>query len=293
MHTDPAGLRHPLERTTVRVVAALALVMTLAMLGLLLWGADLLAAIPVVGRYTTEAKLLLVAAFTAPILATYARQRRRMLAQAESIRVSAAQLPEIHAKLVAYAERAGIAVPELYVSEVIDRTTTFTWNDHTCIVLCTKELTIDSESFDDALDFSLAREVGAICLGHAAIGQELLESFVSPFPFLRAPLHHMRTYSCDRYGAFLAPCALRALLAEASGERLRSRVNPDAYFRQLDRTAPLGRLRSLLILIRTKIPLAYRVRELRRAGLLVTTWSSPDRVPAPDPEGRIESPPMS
>lgn len=290
MHTDPADLRHPRERSTVRVVATLALVMTLTMLGLLLWGADLLARLPVVGRYTTEAKLLLVAAFTAPLIATWARQRRRLLAQAEAIRVSAAQLPELHAKLVTYAERAGIPVPELYVSEVIDRTTTFTWNEHTCIVLCTKELTVDSESFDDKLDFALAREVGAICLGHAAVSQELLESFVSPFPFLRAPLHHMRTYSCDRYGAFLAPCALRALLAEASGERLRSRVDADAYFRQLDGTAPLGRWRSIMLLIRARVPLAYRVRELRRAGLLTAAPLAPTGDPGPGREARSDSP---
>lgn len=281
MTSDPAALRHPLERPTVRVVTSLALVLTITLLALLLWGADFLARIPVVGRYTTEAKLLLVAAFTAPAFATYARRRRRMLAQAESIRVSAAQLPDVHARLTAHAEHAGIPVPELYVSEVIDHTTTFTWQEHTCIVLCTKELTIDSESFDDALDFALAREVGAICLGYASVRQELLESFVSPFPFLRAPLHHVRTYSCDRYGAFLAPCALRALLAQASGERLRNRVNPDAYFTQLDRALPPGRLWTWLPLIKQKIPLAYRLRELRHSGLLQSVAAPPVAAPPP------------
>lgn len=134
--------------------------------------------------------------------------------------------------------------------------------------------------------------MGAICLGYAAAGHELLESFVAPMPFLRAPLLHMRTYSCDRYGAFLAPCALRALLSQASGDRLRSRVNPDAYFRQLDRAAPPGRLRLLLLLIRAEIPLAYRVRELRRAGLLTTDGSGPPVAPPLDrPVGPAERPP--
>ncbi len=285
MRTNPAAFRHPLEKRTTWVVATVGIALSLTMLSLLLWGADLLASVPVVGAYVLEAKVLLVAVFTAPLVTTYARRRRRMLVQAESIRVSAAQLPEVYAKLVSHAERAGIPVPELYVSDVIDHTTTFTWQEHTCIVLCTKEFTDDSEAFDDALDFSLAREVGAICLGYAAAGHELLASFVAPIPFLRAPLLHMRTYSCDRYGAFLAPCALRALLGQASGERLRSRVNPDAYFRQLDRAAQPGRLRSLLLLIRAEIPLAYRVRELRRAGLLTTDGSRPPVTPPLDRPG--------
>jgi hypothetical protein len=279
MRTDPDAFRHPLERRTTLVVAVLGATLSLTMLGLLLWGTELLEVIPLVRIYSTEAKVVLVAAFTTPLLATYARRRRRMLAQEESIRVSAAQLPEVYARLGAHAERAGIPVPELYVSEVIDRTTTFTWQGHTCIVLCTNELTNDSESFDDALDFSLAREVGAICLGYADTRHELLESFVSPFPFLKAPLFRMRTYSCDRYGAFLAPCALRALLSKASGERLRSRVNADAYFRQLDRAAKPGLLWSLLPLLRMKIPLAHRVRELRRAGLLTADAAAPATAP--------------
>lgn len=275
MRTDPAAFRHPLERRTTLIVAVVGATLALTMLSLLLWGTELLQLIPFLRFYSTEAKVVLLAAFTTPLLATYARRRRRMAAQEESIRVSAAQLPDVYAKLVSHAERAGIPVPELYVSEVIERTTTFTWQGHTCIVLCTNELTNDSESFDDALDFSLAREVGAICLGYANTERELLESFVSPFPFLKAPLFHMRTYSCDRYGAFLAPCALRALLSEASGERLRSRVNADAYFRQLDRAAKPGVLSTLLPLVRMKIPLAHRVRELRRAGLLTTDGAGP------------------
>jgi hypothetical protein len=291
MRTDPEAFRHPFERRTTLIVAVLGAALSLTLLSLLLWGTELLETIPFLRLYSTEAKVVLIAAFTTPLVATYARRRRRMLAQEESIRVSAAQLPEVFAKLEAHAARAGIPVPELYVSEVIERTTTFTWQGHTCIVLCTNELTNDSESFEDALDFSLAREVGAICLGYAATERELLESFVSPFPFLKAPLMHMRTYSCDRYGAFLAPCALTALLSEASGERLRSRVNADAYFRQLDRTTKRGLLWSLLPLVRMKIPLAHRVRELRRAGLLSNRQvPAIQQVSANQQEGQVAPP---
>jgi hypothetical protein len=266
--TDPAGLRHPMERRTTRVIVALDIVLVLTMLGLLLWGTEWLERLPVVGRYGGEAQLLLVAVFAAPLMATYARRRRRMLAQEESIRVSATQLPGLHDLLVAHANRAGIPVPELYLSEAIDETTTFAWRDHTCIILSTHELSFHQESLDDVLDFTLAREVGAICLGYTSLRNELLASFVAPIPFLRAPLNHMRTYSRDRYGAVLAPRALRALLCEATGDRLQNRVDPDAYFNQLERPRKLGLWMSVVPLLRVKLPLTYRVRELRRAGLL-------------------------
>jgi hypothetical protein len=279
---DPAGLRHPLERRIVRTVVALDIVVVLTLLGLLLWGAEMLERLPMVGRYVGEGRLLLVAVFAAPVVATWARRRRRMLAQRESIQVTATQLPEMHNKLVAHAARVGIPVPELYLSEAIDRTITFTWQEHTCIVLCTREFTSDLDSFDDVLDFMLAREVGAICLGYASAGNELLASFVAPIPFLRAPLRHVHTYSCDRYGAFLAPHALRALLCEATGDRLRNRVDPNEYFAQLDRTRTSRLWASLLPLVRVKLPLAYRVRELRRAGLLRADTHRPRVTPPPD-----------
>jgi hypothetical protein len=283
---DPVGLRHPMERTTTRVVAALDIVFVLGLLGLLLWGAEWLERVPIVGRYSGDAQVLLVAVFAAPFMVTYARRRRRMLAQEESIRVSATQLPAIHGLLVAHATRAGIRVPELYLSEAIDETTTFTWRDHTCIILSTRELSLHQESFDDVLDFMLAREVGAICLGHASLGNELLASFVGPIPFLRAPLSHMRTYSCDRYGAFLAPRALSALLCEATGERLRNRVDPDAYFTDLERVRRSGFWAWVVPLVRVRLPLAHRVRELRRAGLLTNDNGNPPVTPPIDREAR-------
>lgn len=266
--SGPTALRHPLEERTVRVVLVLDAIMVVTVLGLLIWGTEWLEGLPVVGRFTGEAKVLLAAVFAAPVMATYARRRRRIQAQEESIRVSETQLPEVHQKLVAYCERVGIPVPELYLSEAIDRTTTFTWQDHTCVILSTHEISAHPESFDDILEFTLAREVGSICLGHASFKNELLASFVAPIPFLRAPLSHMRTYSRDRYGAFLAPRAIRALLSEATGERLRNRVDLDAYFAQLDQSRGLGLWASMISLVKVRLPLTYRVRELRRAGLL-------------------------
>jgi hypothetical protein len=265
---DPAGLRHPLERNTTRIVVALDVVLVLTLLALLLVGAEWLERVPMVGRYATEAPLILLAVFAGPIMATYTRRRRRMLAQEESIRVSTTQLPEVYERLVAHCTKVGIPVPELYLSEAVARTTRFASEGHTCIILSTDELAIHQESFEDVIDFTLAREVGAICLGYTSLAQELLASFIGPFPFLRAPLSHMHTYSCDRYGAYLAPGALPALICEATGERLRNNVDPIEYFTEVERARRSGFWALVVPMIRLKLPLTYRIRELRRAGLL-------------------------
>src|SRR5262245_35782073 len=123
--SDPAGLRHPLERNTTRIVVALDVALVLTLLALLLLGAEWLERLPVVGRYTGEAQFVLLAVFAGPIMATYARRRRRMLTREESIHVSTTQLPEIYNRLVAHCTRVEIAVPELYLSEAVPRTTTF------------------------------------------------------------------------------------------------------------------------------------------------------------------------
>ncbi len=265
---DPAELRHPMETRATRVIVVLDVIVVLTALGVLFWGTELLERLPVAGQYAGEAKFLLAAVIGAPVMATYVRRRRRKLALEESLVVSETQMPEIHNLLVEHCKRVGIPVPELYLSEAIDQTTTFTWGQHTCIILCTHDLLANPDSIDDILDFTLAREVGSICLGYVSLRNEMLSSFVARIPLLRWPVNHIRAFSRDRYGAFLAPSALRALMSEATGERLRARVNPDAYFTQLERTPRPGFWTFLYSLFRPKLPLTFRVRELRRAGLL-------------------------
>jgi hypothetical protein len=137
-----------------------------------------------------------------------------------------------------------------------------------CIVLSTHDFDLFPCAADDMIDFALGREVGSICLDHTRLRQGLLSTFVAPFPCLRGPLHEIRTYSRDRYGAVLAPRALRAHMVTASGDRLLKRIDVDAYFAQLDQGAEGGFWNSIIWLLRKRVPLAHRVEQLRRAGLL-------------------------
>jgi hypothetical protein len=261
-------LRHPLEKRIVNVVAVLDAMLVLLVLSLLVLGAEWLDARPAVAKYKTHARILLVLVLGAPALVTYATRRHRILAQEESIRVGATQLPEIHGVLVEYCRRAGIPVPDLFVSDGVDHTTAFAWRGHQCVILSTHDFTSFPGAFDEVVEFALAHAVGSICLGHTSYRQELLRSFVAPIPFLRGPLHQIRTYSRDRYAAVLAPRAIRALIVAASGDRLLNRVDLDAYFAQLDEASERGFLKAVVWLLRRRVPLAHRVRQLRRAGLL-------------------------
>jgi hypothetical protein len=231
-------------------------------------GAERLSAIPFVSQYLGHGKILVIAVLAAPLLAAFTMRRRRMLAWEESIRISERQLPEVHEVLVRHCRRIGVPLPDLYLSDGVEHTTSFSWRHRNTIVVSTHDFDRWPDAFDDVIDFAIAREVGSICLGHTSFGSELLKWSVAPFPFLRTPLHTIRTYSCDRYGAFLAPRAIRAVIVAASGDRLRNRVDLDAYLAQLDEESETGWWASLIRLFIKRVPLAYRVQELRRAGLL-------------------------
>ena len=118
------------------------------------------------------------------------------------------------------------------------------------------------------IDFALAREVGSIASATRVSGRSCWRRSWRPSPVLRGPLHEIRTYSRDRYGAVLAPRALRALLVTASGDRLLHRIDVEAYFAQLDQETEGGVWNSIIWLLRKRVPLAHRVEQLRRAGLL-------------------------
>src|SRR5262245_58017025 len=79
------GLRHPLERRVATLVSVIDAVLMAAILGILFLGAEWLEARGALagyaGQYVGHAKLLLALVLGAPILATFMRRRRRLIAQ--------------------------------------------------------------------------------------------------------------------------------------------------------------------------------------------------------------------
>lgn len=267
-HADRERLRHPLERRVKTLVALCDAFLVAIVVSLLLFGAEWISARPTLAKYKSHGRLLLIAVLSAPLVAMYAQRHRRLLAREEGVHVGPTQLPEIYDVLMRHCRRLGVPPPELYVSDGVDRTTSFHWRGHDSIILSTHDFELCPGSFDDIVDFALARELGSICLGHTSFRSELLKFSVAPFPFLRGPLHTVKTYSCDRYGALLAPRAIRAVIVAATGDRLQSRFNLDAYLAQLDESVEKGISVSMIRLVSKRVPLARRVQELRRAGLL-------------------------
>ena len=266
---DPARLRHPLEKRVEAIVTAVDAILVTAIAGFLFWGTEWLETRPSLAQYEPHAQVLLALLLGAPIIATFIRRRRRLLAQEDSIRISESQLPDVHAVLVKHCRRIGIPVPELFISDTVEHTTSFGWRQHRCIILSTHDFSMAPEAFDDIVDFVLAREVGSICLGYTSYRNELLASWVAPIPFLRHPLNRLRTFSRDRYGAFLAPRSFRALIAAACSDRLRERVGLATYLSQLDEETDFrGVTNSLVWLLKKRVPLGHRIRELQRAGML-------------------------
>ena len=210
----------------------------------------------------------MLAVGAAPIAAGMARRKRRLVALEDSIQITATQLPEVHRRLVAHCQRLDLDEPELYLSDNVEHTTALGWAGRPCIILSTHDFCTSPEAFDDIVDFALAREVGSICLGHTSYRNDLLTSFVAPLPFLRAPLHQVRTFSRDRYGAYLAPCALRALIVASSGDRLLNRVDTAALLAHIDAMGSPTLWGTLVRLQRKRVPLSAQYRELRRSGLL-------------------------
>jgi hypothetical protein len=130
----------------------------------------------------------------------------------------------------------------------------------------------------DVLAFTLGSELGRLRLGHASWWNDVLLTFISKIPVIRAPLSRVATYSRDRYGAFLAPDGIRGLLVLASGRRVLKSVNIDDYLTQVSEYG--GFWARLAGAVRTAPPVSYRIQMLWAAGL----WTSGhgQNRPAPD-----------
>src|SRR5262245_5581950 len=130
---DVRQLRHPLERRVAALVTLVDLMLMAMLLGILFLGAEWLETFPALQDYKGHVKILLALVMGAPIVATFLRRRRRFLAQEDSIRIGERILPEVHAMLARHCQRVGIPLPELYLSESVDETTSFSWRNHQCI----------------------------------------------------------------------------------------------------------------------------------------------------------------
>ena len=235
----------------------------------------------VMAKYSHQIRAGAIAAIlTVPSLGLV-RNNRLLFIRGNSIRLSKDQFGPVYEILEGHCRRLGMAgPPELYLTDqAISRPAqAFSAWRKDYIVLRTDFLETPIENVRDVLAFTLGSELGRLRLGHASWWNDVLLTFISKIPVIRAPLSRVATYSRDRYGAFLAPDGIRGLLVLASGRRVLTSVNIDDYLTQVSEYG--GFWARLAGAVRTAPPVSYRIQMLWAAGL----WTSDhgQNRPAPD-----------
>lgn len=150
------------------------------------------------------------------------------------VRLSEAQLPELHARVLAGARKLGMArVPEVYVLQSGGLLNAFATKllSRRYVILCSD--LVDQCEDPRQLDFVIAHE-----LAHHAAGHVSKLFFLLPFrmvPLLGAAYSRACEYTCDRTALFVVEepeAAMRGLLVLAAGGKLAARANLSAFAAQ-------------------------------------------------------------
>lgn len=293
---DESRLQHPLERPIFIAYAVMNIVIVAAAIGAVRAGfnwvgthpllAKFLEDHPVVTDFVGQIGTVIVLAIVAPLAIPVIRNLRWAFIRGNSIRLSPDQVPQIHSILEEHCRKLGLSyVPDLYLSEdaISGPAQAFSVWRRDYIVLNAKLAEIETAENRAALAFALGRELGRVRLGHLKWWNEMLIAHVSRIPFLRSPLLHARTYSCDRYGAFLAASGFNELLAQAAGRKLLKNLNLGDYLRQAREYH--GFWARLAGITNESPPLLWRARALCDAGFFQLDQ---DRSPLARSEDRDE-----
>lgn len=263
-------LRHPLERPVFILFAILNLAIMSGAVYLAVAGAPWLGSHPLIKKNIARMRTFAIIAVLSPPALVVFRHARYAYVRCNSIRLSTAQIPEIHAIHVRHCGRLGVdPVPELYFSDTVKYgpANAFTSWGLSYIVLGSDYLQPKLGDLTDVNAFHLGRQLGRLRLGHASWVHELLLSYVMRIPYVKNLLVHIRTFSEDRYGAYLAPEGLRGLTIVAAGRRMLSSVNTSEVLKQAQ---SYGGFWAFVSGLSKENPhVMRRISELLEAGLLV------------------------
>src|SRR4051812_5464766 len=244
-------LRHPAERPVFVFTVLLNVALVASAVALVRLGGDWMAHYPRVARAAESAQAAGVALILAPFALTMLRNRRLAAIRANAVRLTRTQIPGIHDDYESMCATLGVQnPPELYVAddEIDQPSAAYSAHGTHFIVLDTRFLQKDLAEVRPVIHFLLARELGRIRLGHTHWLDEMLLGYLNRIPVLRNPLLHTRTYSHDRYAAWLAPDAVRGLVVLASGRHMLAHVDVEQFLRQA--RAVRGRLPRVVSLTR-------------------------------------------
>jgi hypothetical protein len=267
-HIEERDLRHPQDRLVFIASVVLNLALMAAAVYLVASGQDWLKSHPFLKKSAEQIRTLAILAIFALPAATLIRNARRGLIRGNSIRLSRDQFGAVYGLLESHCKKLGLTtMPEIYITNSAIRGPAMAFSSwkHDYIVLSQSVVDGSLEVNGDVMAFILGRELGRIRLGYTRLWAEILLTYVLKIPYLNRPITKVRTYSCDRYGAFLAPEGVRGLVMSASGRRLLQNVNIENYIRQAagrdDFWARLARMGT------PSPPVLFRLKALYNAGL--------------------------
>jgi Zn-dependent protease with chaperone function len=196
------------------------------------------------------------------------------------VRVSSAQLPDIHKKVQDAARKLGLStVPEVYIVQAGGILNAFATK-----LLSRRFVIIYSDLLDACdvgrpgevteLDFVIGHEIGHLAAGHLAWQWFLLPSRI--IPLLGPAYSRAREYTCDLCGQAAVDnveVSSRALAILAAGGRAGRKVNLDLFVEQ---AADTGRFWMAIFELNSSHPfLSKRVAAIRAANGIATQASAP------------------
>src|ERR1051326_2191464 len=181
-----------------------------------------------------------------------------------SIKLGPDQLPHLHVRLTAMAEKLGMKrVPEAYLMQAGGALNAFATKLFRANFVVLYSDLVEACGEDDAsLDFVIGHELGHIRAGHVRFQWLLIGRF---FPFIGGAYSRAREYTADRYGFAVTSdprAATRGLVLLAAGPRHAKEVNVEAMLRQRhDMNSVAMKIGSWMS---THPPISDRIAELDR-----------------------------
>jgi Zn-dependent protease with chaperone function len=163
------------------------------------------------------------------------REVQRATTRGTAVQLSERQFPELYRTAEEFAAALGLTRrPDLFVANGNGTLNAFAAQaaGHDYVVL-NSELFAHLQAHNrDGLRFVLGHELGHIRLRHVSLGYQIAVAYSGRIPILGPTLSRLREYSCDRYGAALAPTGAAGLVLLTSGRHTETVVDVDQLLAQ-------------------------------------------------------------
>lgn len=201
-----------------------------------------------------------------PIIVT-ASTLTRFFVQSDGIRLSRQQFPEIYAIVESFSQRLGMKHPPelfLYTGASASKIDSRQWFHKEYIFINDQVCKMKDETME-GLAFLIGCEFGHLQLGHRKPLDVISVMYSIRIPIIGPLLNRLRTYSADRYGAYLSPEGIQGLVFLTAGRQVYQQVELKQYKAQAFEKR--GCFARTLELTRNQPYFADRLKALYRLGL--------------------------